>query len=76
MGNLDILTTQEDGYTLEYRLNGIMITVTKRTEDGNTVSTVVRPEYRGEKLRKLCGMLWAAKATPFTAKELAEDIEV
>lgn len=72
----DILTTAQDGYTLEYRLNGIMITVTRRGADGNTVSTIVRPEHRGEKLRKLCGMLWAAKATPFTAKELAEDIEV
>lgn len=76
METKDILTACGDGFTLEYRLNGIMITVTKRSADGNTVSTVVRPEYRGEKLRKLCGMLWAAKATPFTAKELAEDIEV
>lgn len=72
----DMLISRCDGFTLEYRLNGIMITVTKKTEDGNEVSTVLRPGYRGEKLRKLCGMLWAAQATPFTAKELAEDIEV
>ena len=76
MENGDILISLCDDFVLEYRLCGNIIAVTKRYEDGKSECEVVFTRLEGEKLRKLCGMLWAARATPKTAKELAEDIEV
>ena len=76
MENGDILISDCDDFVLEYRLCGNIIAVTKRYEDGKSECEVVFTRLEGEKLRKLCGMLWAARATPKTAKELAEDIEV
>lgn len=76
MGNGDILICKCGSFILEYRLCGNIIYVTKLNADGNTESEVVFAPYSGEKLRKLCGLLWAARATPCTAKELAAEIEV
>ncbi len=72
----DMLISVCGDFMLEYRPKGNTITVTKIARDGSKHKTVVEPRLCGDKLRKLCGMLWAARATPSTAKELAEDIEV
>lgn len=76
METMDVLISVCGDFMLEYRPKGNTITVTKTARDGSKYKTVIEPRIGGEKLRKLCGMLWAARATPATAKELAEDIEV
>lgn len=76
MNDSDILISVCGGFVLEYRICGNVIIVTKRNDGGNTENEVVFTNTCDEKTRKLCGLLWAARATPLTAKELAAEIEV
>ncbi len=76
MENRDILISVCSEFVLEYRICGNIIIVTKRSDNGADESEVVFTHTGNEKSRKLCGLLWAARATPCTAKELAAEIEV
>lgn len=75
MVTTDTLISVCGNITLEYLPNENSITVIKKGE-GKPLSVTVFPDVKGEKLRILCGMLWAARATPLTVTELAEEIEV
>lgn len=76
MENYDILVSYYCGIRLEYRITPDGITVSGRTPDGRRENATVILHKCEEKRRKLCGLMWAARATPKTAQELAEDIEV
>ena len=76
MKTADVLISVCGDFILEYRPKGNAVSVTKILRDGSSHGVTVDKGVCGEKLRILCGMLWAARATPATAKEMAEDIEV
>ena len=76
MENYDILISVYRGIRLEYRITPDGITVSGRNPDGRRETATVILHKGKEKRRKLCGLMWAARATPKTAQELAEDIEV
>ena len=67
------LISYHQQFILEYIYNGRVITLTKHLKDGSTERKFLYTRLNKEKQRKLCAFLWLAEATPYTAKELAEE---
>ncbi len=75
MKSKDLLVSVLGNIKLEYRICGNCITVTKTTPNGKT-SVKIKTKHTGDRARIICGRLWAARATPYTAAELAQDAEI
>lgn len=68
------LTSGYQNLILEYEVRGKVIIVTKYTNGEEKETKYLLTNCNAEIQRKLCRLLWLAKATPCTAKELAEEI--
>jgi len=67
------LISYHQQFMLEYIYKGGVVIITKYSKDGSIEHKFLYTRLKGEKQRKLCAFLWLAEATPYTAKELAEE---
>lgn len=68
------LTTYYTNFSIDYVISRERIYVVKAGFNGKKKVTVLFPKLEKACLRKLCAYLWLAGATPYTAKELADEL--